>query len=204
MKFDLHELLSHNGYTLGTKKNIRRKTFREILAETPPEKIQEAVAGAKSFHAVSVALGSRRHINRDEAEDISEYCSHLGIDCSHLQWRSIKTGGRNRVDQNLLPEDVIAEFFSNSPDKKVSWPTLLRLIRDHNLLPKQCSECGISAKWNGIPLTLHVDHINGVNTDNRLENLRHLCPNCHTQTDTYGSRNKKTPSALDLALAKKV
>jgi 5-methylcytosine-specific restriction endonuclease McrA len=204
MKVDLHELLSHNGYTLGRNKNIRRKTFREILAETPPEKIQEAVAGAKSYHAVSAALGSRRNINRDEAKDLEQYCNHLGIDCSHIQWKSKKNGGRARIDQNLLPEDVIAEFFSDSPEKKVSRATLLRLIRDHNLLPKQCSECGISAKWNGIPLTLHVDHINGVNTDNRLENLRYLCPNCHTQTDTYAGRNKKMLSAMELALAKKV
>lgn len=44
--------------------------------------------------------------------------------------------------------------------------------------------------WRGQPLTLHLDHINGVNDDNRLENLRFLCPNCHTQTDTYAGRNR--------------
>src|SRR5437763_16057938 len=51
----------------------------------------------------------------------------------------------------------------------------------------ECSQCGIT-HWQGMPLVLHLDHINGINNDNRIENLRLLCPNCHSQTDTYGRR----------------
>ena len=54
----------------------------------------------------------------------------------------------------------------------------------------KCAICGIS-DWMGLPLTLQVDHINGVNNDNRIENLRLLCANCHSQTDTFGSKNIK-------------
>lgn len=57
------------------------------------------------------------------------------------------------------------------------------------LYGENCSECGLDPIWNGKPLTLQVDHINGDNTDNRPENLRFLCPNCHTQTPTYAGRN---------------
>lgn len=60
----------------------------------------------------------------------------------------------------------------------------------------RCSLCGLLPVWNNKPLTLQVDHINGVNNDHRIENLRLLCPNCHTQTDTFGARNirKYNPS----------
>jgi len=57
------------------------------------------------------------------------------------------------------------------------------------LIPYKCGICGIQ-EWNGKKLSLHLDHINGINNDHRLENLRFLCPNCHSQTHTYTGRNK--------------
>lgn len=62
-----------------------------------------------------------------------------------------------------------------------------RLIREKKLEYK-CKECGISG-WNGKPLSLQLDHINGKHNDHRLENLRFLCPNCHSQTETFAGRN---------------
>jgi 5-methylcytosine-specific restriction endonuclease McrA len=52
-----------------------------------------------------------------------------------------------------------------------------------------CNSCGIF-EWQGKKLTLHLDHINGMHDDNRLANLRLLCPNCHSQTETYCRRPK--------------
>lgn len=57
------------------------------------------------------------------------------------------------------------------------------------ILSNMCQICGIS-DWLGRPLNVHIDHVNGVRDDHRLENLRMLCPNCHSQTDTYGAKNR--------------
>jgi len=64
-----------------------------------------------------------------------------------------------------------------------------RLINE-NILDYKCNICGIE-NWNDKKISLHLDHINGINNDNRLENLRLLCPNCHSQTETYAGRNSK-------------
>ncbi len=63
------------------------------------------------------------------------------------------------------------------------------------LLKNRCDVCGIS-EWLGTPLSCHVDHINGVKDDHRLVNLRMLCPNCHSQTETYGGRTLKRGRSL--------
>lgn len=62
-------------------------------------------------------------------------------------------------------------------------------ILEENLLEYKCDICGIF-KWNSKPISLHLDHINGINSDHKLENLRFLCPNCHSQTNTYTGKNK--------------
>ncbi|HZO94820.1 MAG TPA: HNH endonuclease signature motif containing protein [Candidatus Baltobacteraceae bacterium] len=68
-----------------------------------------------------------------------------------------------------------------------------RTVKQHlfaaGLLENVCSVCGLS-EWQGKPLVIQLDHINGVRNDHRLENLRMLCPNCHSQTDTFAARNK--------------
>lgn len=59
------------------------------------------------------------------------------------------------------------------------------VLREYLNIEEKCDECGLSDIWNDKKLELHLDHINGNNTDFRKENLRFLCPNCHSQTDTY-------------------
>lgn len=65
----------------------------------------------------------------------------------------------------------------------------LTIIRD-GLIPYKCSECGLTDSWNNKSITLQLDHVNGINNDNRLKNLRFLCPNCHSQTETFCGSNK--------------
>lgn len=65
-----------------------------------------------------------------------------------------------------------------------------RLVSE-GLLDEHCQICGLGTEWQGKPITLQLDHINGDGKDNSLINLRLLCPNCHTQTSTWGGRNAK-------------
>ena len=70
-------------------------------------------------------------------------------------------------------------------------------IIDNNLLEYKCECCGLEPFWNGKPLLMVLDHINGKNNDNRLENLRFVCSNCDSQLDTYKKRVRKSGGAAD-------
>ena len=65
------------------------------------------------------------------------------------------------------------------------------LAKKNNLLEYKCANCGCDGNWQGGLISLEIDHINGNNKDNRLINLRYLCPNCHALTDTYRGKNCK-------------
>ena len=75
-------------------------------------------------------------------------------------------------------------------DKDLGQQPRVRILKD-NLKEYKCEKCGIN-NWNNEKLCLHLDHINGNRYDNRLENLRFLCPNCHSQTETYCGKERKT------------
>ena len=82
-------------------------------------------------------------------------------------------------------DDILVEHSSYA-----NISSLKRRIINAGLLEYKCAICGLT-EWNGKPLSLQLDHINGIHDDHRLENLRFLCPNCHSQTETYSGKNKK-------------
>lgn len=82
--------------------------------------------------------------------------------------------------ENLL---VVGRKETNRKDLKK------RLIKA-GLKEDRCEECGLD-EWMGIPLSPQVHHRNGEGLDNRLENIQLLCPNCHSQTENWGGRNRK-------------
>lgn len=103
--------------------------------------------------------------------------------------------GWNKGKTSFKPRTVLdVELFSDCSRASVS--TVRRRILADNLIAYHCSECGVAPTWNGLPLVLQLEHRNGINTDHRLENLCFLCPNCHSQTVTWGARNKKKRAIL--------
>lgn len=93
---------------------------------------------------------------------------------------------RNRYGETLKTEDILKGLHPKYTTAKVK----KRLI-DEGYIEQKCDWCGIKDQWNGKPIVLHLDHINGINNDHRLENLRLLCPNCHSQTDTFAGKGKR-------------
>lgn len=85
------------------------------------------------------------------------------------------------IKKNIGPKVEIDKIKTRAGVRK-------RIIRD-NLITYECNECGIS-KWKGKKLSLHLDHIDGNAWNHDLHNLRFLCPNCHSLTETYTGKNK--------------
>lgn len=112
-------------------------------------------------------------------KQVHKYCELYGID-SPTATGAIHT--RKANEKNTLPDEVI--FCRNS---NVSRNAVRKRLRKRS--DPICSICKIE-EWLGKPLVVQIDHINGIHNDNRLENLRWLCPNCHSQTETWCSRNK--------------
>ena len=95
-----------------------------------------------------------------------------------------KVGRHPSWDEKYPDEVVFCE------DSNVARHAVKANILRRNLIEYRCSCCGIGPEWQGKPMPLILDHINGVNNDNRLENLRFVCSNCDSQLPTYKSKNK--------------
>jgi hypothetical protein len=141
----------------------------------------------------------QNHINKISDEDlISEYNKnpHLGKISHNLQlpiitvWRRLNKLGCNcsspKNSKKMIP---LSEILEGLHPYYQTFKLNKRILKE-KILKNECSVCEIN-EWNSKPISLHLDHINGISTDHRLENLRFICPNCHSQTDTYCGKNKK-------------
>nr|WP_306925837.1 HNH endonuclease [Streptomyces luteogriseus] len=107
----------------------------------------------------------------------------LGIDTSHFE-TSAQGPKRSRGDLLSLGTPQAGRI----PGSRL----LRHLLRIG--VPQKCVTCGTGPWWNGKPLRLEVDHVNGDWWDNRPGNLQLLCPNCHAVTDTYRGRRRRVSS----------
>lgn len=99
------------------------------------------------------------------------------VECAECSARGFPIGKKRSIDDQL----TVGEKRNGH---------IRKMVVRNGLVPYACQGCGNTGSWQDQELVLELDHTNGDPRDNRLENLRFMCPNCHTQTPTYGSRNK--------------
>src|ERR1700735_3617820 len=147
------------------------------------EVLQTAVNNSISMAGVLRALGIR--ISGGMHALVSRNIKEFGLNTSHFLGKGANRGPNHKGGTKI---DSLVLRMENQPRTKGQ---VLRRALLREGTEDVCAKCGQGPMWNGKVLTLSPDHLNGKFWDNRKENLELLCPNCHSQTETFCGRNIK-------------
>lgn len=164
------------GWTSRTSSARGVKWTREIL--------EPVVAASTSVNEVLRKLGLE--VVGGHHTNISRRIKAYSIDTSHftvIRTERQRYNQRRRTAGEILAEETSAHA-TRVPSSRLKRAMVELGVEEH------CALCGIEGVWLGEPLPLEVDHIDGNWRNNRIENLRLLCPNCHSTTDSYRGRGK--------------
>ncbi|GHF99476.1 HNH endonuclease [Streptomyces filamentosus] len=145
--------------------------------------LRAAIASSCSFREALRRLG--RKDNDSQRANLKKWVTEDGLSTAHFLGRSHQRGKRSPTAKR--PDEILVRHGSG---RRTATRTLRRALREAGA-PDRCAGCGVGARWHGKPMTLEIDHINGDRHDDRHENLRLLCPNCHAVTSTWCRGGKR-------------
>lgn len=146
------------------------------------QEVEAAVKNAFSYRQALMNLNIQAQGGNYKI--IKRLVTEYEINTSHFKGQGWNFGLQITCNPPRPLEEILTEN-SNYQSHKLK----LRLLKV-GLKKRICEMCSLTT-WLGEPIPLELDHINGINNDNRIENLRLLCPNCHAQTSTYRGKNKR-------------
>ena len=147
-----------------------------------PTQVKQAFAEAECWSDIYRSLGLS--ICNHNKRSITRFAEHHNIPIPLFDEDAIKKTYRRNKHNVWIKEDIFVV------DSKYARSNLRQAAIRFEIAVYECNECGCGPIHNNKELTLELDHINGVHTDNRIPNLRWLCPNCHSQTQTYKGKNR--------------
>ena len=161
-----------------------RKKRSVIWNSMTDDEFREMVKNSKTYVEM---LKNFNIVNKgNNHKTLKHRIAKLNIDDSHISKGAGCNLGKKFYKKKIPLEEVLVE------NSAYSRRSLKQRIITGKILKNECTLCGIKPSWNNKPLVLVLDHVNGAFNDNRLENLRFICPNCHSQTPTFaGKKNKK-------------
>ncbi|MEU5096131.1 HNH endonuclease [Streptomyces sp. NPDC020996] len=154
----------------------------------PEDKLRDLVPHSTSYAEVMRGLGLE--VNDTNHRRVRRAANRLGLDTKHFKRRS--WARQERPAPEFVPQRVLNVLPPESG--RTNRSQLHRALTEIGV-PYACETCGNTGEWLGRPITLQIDHINGDWRDNRRENLRYLCPNCHALTATWCRQKVRAPLA---------